>query len=110
MKNAFLSVAVGALMFAAVSPAAAAPIIVPISGVVDFGGTEPSTTLADTVNQSGLSAGYTAGVTDFDTYIATNPTHSLSFIGNEWFSATGTTTAQVTYNFASSVGIDRLAL
>lgn len=110
MKNAFLGVAVGALMFGAVSPAAAAPIIVPTSGVVDFGGTDPATTLADTINQSGLSAGYTAGVTDFDTYFATNPTHTLGFSGAEWFSASGTTTAQVTYNFGSSVGIDRLAL
>ena len=97
-------------MFGAVSPAAATPILAPTSGVVDLGGTNPQTTLANTINQGGLSAGYTAGVTDFDTYIATNPTHTLGFVGAEWFSASGTTTAQVTYNFGSSVGIHRLAL
>jgi len=29
-------------------------------------------------NQSGLSAGYTSGVTDFDAYLAGNPTHDSS--------------------------------
>ena len=110
MKNAFVGLAVGTLLFAFVGPAAATPIIVPTTAVVDSGGTDPSTSIVDTINQNGLSAHYTPGVTDFDTYMATNPMHALGFSTNEWFSASGTTTAQVTYNFGSIVGIDRLAL
>lgn len=37
-----------------------------------------------TINQSGLSTGYTSLVDDFDTYIATNPTHDHGFGGNIW--------------------------
>jgi hypothetical protein len=67
-------------------------------------------TLAETFNQNGLLTGYTAGVTDFDTYIAGNPIHSLVFANNEWFSNQGSTSASVTYNFGSSRTFDALAL
>lgn len=38
----------------------------------------------NTIDQSGLSVGYTSGVTDFDTYIASTPTHDSSLIATLW--------------------------
>ena len=49
-------------------------------------------------------------MTNFNSYIGTNPTHTLTFFGNEWFSNSDTTSASVTYNFGSLVGVDALAL
>jgi hypothetical protein len=54
--------------------------------------------------------GYTSGVTDFNTYMALNPMHSLTFAGYEWFSQTNTTAAGVTYDLGSVMWIDALAL
>lgn len=90
-------------------PASAGVILSAVSGTINSGGPGFGS-LTDTFNQAGLSAGYTAGVTDFDTYIATNPTHSFIFTGNEWFSNSGTTSASVTYNLGGIFSIDALAL
>lgn len=88
----------------------AGPIVSPVSAVVNSGGTDPSTSIVNTLNRNGLSVGFTSGVTDFDTYLAGNPTHTLGFTNAEWFSASGTTTASVTYDLGSILLIDRLAL
>jgi len=98
-----------ASLFMLVSTLSAAVIVSPVSGVVNSGGTDPSTSLSSSFNRSGLSSVFTSGVTDFDTYLASNPTHSLDFTG-EWFSASGTSTATVTYDLGSALLIDRLAL
>lgn len=90
-------------------PASAGVILSAVSGTINSGGPGFGS-LTDTFNQAGLSAGYTAGVTDFDTYIATNPTHSFIFAGFEWFSNSGTTSASVTYNLGGIFSIDALAL
>src|SRR6185436_12877547 len=88
----------------------AGPIISPVSAVVNSGGTDPSTSIVNTLNRNGLSVGFTSGVTDFDTYLAGNPTHTFGFTNAEWFSSSGTTTASVTYDLGSILLIDRLAL
>lgn len=67
-------------------------------------------TIDNTIDQSGLSTGFTSGVTDFDTYIAGNPMHSYVALNNEWFTASGTTSASVTYDLGSAWKVDRLAL
>lgn len=64
----------------------------------------------NTINQSGLSAGYVSGVTDFDTYISTNPTHTLIAQNNEWFSDFGNLTPTLTFDLGSVLTIDRIAL
>jgi hypothetical protein len=89
--------------------ASATPIIAPVSGVIDVGGPGFGS-LADTINQHGLLTGYVPGVTDFDTYLATDPQHSFIFAGNEWFINNPTHAATVTYDFGAAVGVDRLAL
>ena len=80
--------------------AIAGSIIAPTSGVINSGGPGFGT-LNETFNQSGLSVGYVAGVTDFNTYIASNPTHTTTFGGFEWFGNSGPGSSSVTYNFGS---------
>ncbi|MEO0441052.1 MAG: PEPxxWA-CTERM sorting domain-containing protein [Pseudomonadota bacterium] len=105
MKKYILAAA-GVMVMAA--PAGAATIISATSATVDVGGPGFGS-INDTFNQAGLNTGYTSGVTDFDTYIASAPTHSFIFAGNEWFANEGSS-AQVTYDLGGVVGIDRLAL
>ena len=84
-------------------------IFSPTSGIINSGGPGFGT-LTETINQAGLLSNFVSGVTDFDTYLATNPLHTLVFFGNEWFSNSGTTSASVTYDLGSLTNIDRLAL
>ncbi len=84
-------------------------IISPVGATIDAGGPGFGS-IADTYDHNGLEEGFTSGVTDFDTYIASNPMHSFIFSGNEWFSNEGTTGAIVTYDLGSVKTIDRLAL
>jgi hypothetical protein len=70
----------------------------------------PDYAIGHTIDQSGLSAGFVSGVTNFDTYIGSNPIHTLVAAGNEWFSADGVTSATITYDLGSVLTIDRLAL
>lgn len=42
--------------------------------------------ILNTIDQSGLSLSYTSGQTNFEDYIAGNPTHTSTANGNEWFS------------------------
>lgn len=84
-------------------------IVSPVSGVINSGGPGFGL-LSHTFDQSGLSAGFTSGVTLFDTFLALNPTHTTTFSGFEWFSNSGTTSASVTYDLGSVMTIGRLAL
>jgi hypothetical protein len=99
------------LALAALPPCAAFAGVItsPVSGVINSGGPGFGA-LNDTFDQSGLSAGFISGVTDFDVYLATNPTHNLGFLGQEWFSNEGTSSASVTYDMGSVLEISRLAL
>lgn len=106
MKKYLLG-SISALMLMTSVSASAATIISAQSAVVNSGGPGFGS-IANTHNKSGLSSTYTSGVTDFDTYIASNPIHNFVFSGNEWFSSG--LTAQVTYDLGSIFGIDRLAL
>lgn len=63
--------------------------------------------LVHAIDQSGLSAGYTSGVTDFDTYIAGNPQHT-SDAGTDWVSST--TAGVADFNLGSLMAIDRVVL
>lgn len=101
-----LSVAAIVLAIFASSSARADLVIGPVSvteppGVGSFG-------FINTINQSGLSLGYTSGVTDFDSYIAFGPTH----FGNNF--TEGYTDAEPTvnidYDLGQSLPIGRMAL
>jgi hypothetical protein len=89
-------------------------IINPVSGVVDIGGPEVNgNDLSPTYNHAGLIPDYTSGVDDFDTYIASNPTHSAFYFAldfQEWFSMSGVHAGQVTYDLGSIMNISAMAL
>lgn len=93
------------------APTTTGMIVSPVAATIEIGG-PGSGDIADTLNHHGLLPGndYTSGVTDFTTYIGTNPQHTWVFLGNEWFSEFGTTAAQVTYDLGSIMVIDALAL
>lgn len=74
-----------------------------LSGAPGFGD------IADTYNRNGLLTPFTSGVTDFDTYVGSNPLHSFVFSGNEWFSEQDPS-ASVSYDMGSSVSMSALAL
>ena len=80
-----------------------------VSAVVNSGGPGFGS-INDTFNQNGLLTGYVNGVTDFDTYLATNPLHTTVYSGFEWFSNQGLTSASVTYDLGDSLGFDAIAL
>jgi len=92
-----------------VSMAFAVPIISPVSATAtsEFSAVYD---IGNTIDQSGLSTGFISGVTDFDTYLATNPTHTLIADDNEWFTAIDVTTATVIYDLGAAFSVDRLAL
>jgi PEP-CTERM motif len=99
----------GALAACVLMSNANAVIVGATSATINSGGPGFGS-INDTFNQSGLSAGYVSGVTDFDTYLASNPTHTAIFGGFEWFGNSGTTSASVTYDLGALYTIGRLAL
>jgi hypothetical protein len=66
-------------------------------------GTSP----ANVTNQSGLSASYVSGTTDFDSYVATTNHNSIQ-AANNWFASP--TTGFVTFDLGASYTLDALAL
>lgn len=96
------------LLTAASAGASAGVIVGATSAVIDSGGPGFGN-IADTYNQNGLFVDYVSGVTDFDTYIATNPLHSPAFPSSEWFSESPRTSASVTYNLGTARNIAALA-
>ena len=102
------AIAVSALL-ATAAHAGPGVIIAPTSATVDTNGPGFGS-ITNTFDQSGLSTGYTAGVTNFDAYIASNPRHTNIFNGFEFFGNSGTGTLQVTYDFGSVKMINALAL
>lgn len=84
-------------------------IVGPMDGWINSGGPGFGS-LSQTFDQSGLSHNYVSGVTNFDAFMALNPTHSFVFAGNEWFSNSGTNSASVTYDLGASLNVSRMAL
>ena len=105
--------AVLAVTAAALAPLSAraqaifSPIAVPVNTAGDF---DASADIGQTIDQSGLFTGFASGVTNFDSYIASNPLHDQGFSGREWFSAGGVTTGTIVYDLGAGAGFDRLAL
>lgn len=98
-----------ALTALAAQPAVAQQIVGAASATINSGGPGDGL-ITQTLDQSGLITPYVSGVTNFNTYIATNPQHSFVFSGNEWFANAGSTSASVTYDLGAILGIDALAL
>ena len=62
------------------------------------------------INQNGLGARYTSGVTDFDDYIAGDPQHLYSARFNEWWTAESETAATLWFDLGETLAIDRIAI
>ncbi|MBJ7413077.1 MAG: PEP-CTERM sorting domain-containing protein [Phenylobacterium sp.] len=106
--NLFAAGALAALSLT--SSAAAAVIVAPVSVSVASGGTVGSFWTVDrTIDQSGLSVGYTAGVTDFDAYLAQGVTHSGA-LNTEWQSNQSSRSASLVFDFGREVTLYKLAL
>ena len=69
----------------------------------------PTNSIDFTHDGSGLTA-FASGVTDFSTYIATNPTHAEFAISNAWASAEGVARGTIDYDLGGVYSIARLAL
>lgn len=106
----FWTVALTCLCASTIATGAYATVILSPTAATASSETSGGYGIGNTINQSGLSAGFTSGVTNFDTYLAGNPTHTTTAAGNEWFSAYGVTSATVTYDLGTAWAIDRLAL
>ena len=103
------SVAVSAAI--ALAPAAQASVMIdPISVSSpsgDFGG---AYALVNLINQSGLSVGYTSGVTDFATYTATTLHDSTSAGSPSGFTGAGGLPQTITFNFSGPISIGSIAI
>ena len=102
--SAFRGMALAAsLAVAAAAPAAASVIRGAVSATTNMGEAFP---LVHAIDQSGLSATYVSGVTDFDAFVAT-ATHT-SNPDMDWVSTSAR--GSVTFNLGSIFAIDRLAV
>lgn len=90
--------------------AQAGPIVSAIGANINsgFGYQDVDNDIANTYNQAGLYDLYQANITDFDSYIASNPFHTSDYNNHEWFSAF--TATSVTYDLGRSIDINALAL
>ncbi len=101
--------AAAALAALAVSSAANAGVIIGAASVSspagDFGAPYD---LLNIVNQSGLSASYVSGVTDFDTYVA-GTTHDSTFSLNSGFTGSDVLPQTFTFTLGGAPTIDGIA-
>jgi len=96
-----------ALSTAVLSVAQAGTIVSAVDATVLSGGPGIGD-IADTYNQFGLFNDYVSGVTDFDTYTATE-LHDFEYLGQEWFSNVGTTSTVVSYDLGKVLNIQGMA-
>jgi hypothetical protein len=95
--------ALGALaVLATAGTAQAGTIIQPKNVTVIVGGELAGSPAVNMINQSGLSKKYVSGKTDFHTYLASNPIHSIA-AGGEWLSTEPRTTAKITFDFGEVI-------
>lgn len=88
----------------------AGTILQPDAVTTSMGSINPTYFAVDNLgDQSGLSVGYTSTVDDFDTYIASAPTHPNQ-AGTAWLSANGNPTGNVNFSLGGPVTIESFAL
>lgn len=110
--------AIAAALSAAALSSAQAGVVVGAQSAQIVTGAPGVGDISSTFDQYGLISDYTSGVTDFDTYIASNPLHVWDFsvvdAGTtyyyEWFSNFGTATATVSYDLGEVYELHGMAL
>ena len=66
--------------------------------------------ISNVIDQSGLSAGYTSQVANFDNYIASTPSHDSLMAANIWMSSSPTTTGNVDFDLGGTFFLQSFAL
>lgn len=98
-----------AAMLCLAAPAAQAGVIIqPKAVTVNIGGELLNFSAGNMINQSGLSKTYVSGVTDFDSYVASNPIHSAA--AGEWLSTGPLTFARVTFDLGEVTEFNGFAI
>lgn len=100
-----LTVLASIIALASACPVQAGLLLQPTGASTNMGSGTLSPTV--TIDQAGLSAGYTSLVTDFDDYISTNPTHNLA-PANNWLGLAAT--GNFDFNLGGSFTIQSFAL
>lgn len=103
----YLAALAAASFLAAGPPAAAGVILQPKAVTVNIGGEVLNFPAINMINQSGLSTTYADGVTDFDTYVALKPLHSIS--AGEWLSNGPIGMARVTFDLGAVFDFNGIA-
>lgn len=98
----------GAAASLALATAAQAGVIVSPTAIT-ADSTFPGYDVNNLINQSGLTAGFVSGVTDFDAYIAGDPGHSWLLEG-EWFTEFDKTGAVLNLDLGALFNVETLAL
>ncbi len=104
MPKIVLGLALAALAQMACAQARADVIIAPVAGTTTMSEAFP---LANAYNQNGLSTGYTSGVTDFSSYIASDPRHT-SWFENDWIATSST--GYVILDLGAEYDLDQIAV
>jgi hypothetical protein len=104
-----LSVAVG-LTVAIASVAQAGPILMATGATTDMGSASATYSPAHAIDQSGLAAGYTSGVTDFDTFVASTSTSFGANSGMAWFSVEGVLAGNFDFDLGGTYTLSSFAL
>jgi hypothetical protein len=93
------------------APAVAGLVLAPVAVVNNELGQLNSDNypISHVYDQTGLSSGYTGGVTDFATYIAGAPTHEYTVIST-WLSSNGSTTGDIDFDLGATYTMTQLAL
>ncbi len=97
-----------AAAFGIVAPAYGTFILSPVTASAS-GFSSNTFSATNTINQSGLSSGFVSGVTDYGTYVATNPTHASSSLSVNFYFGGSPPFGQLDYDLGVVYTIDKLA-
>jgi hypothetical protein len=110
MKTTLIPLVLAVFLLALVPAAQAGIILQPASASTDMGNFNGTSVPNNVIIQSGLSTGYTSLVTDFDSYIASKPTHNSNSDANIWRSAFQTTKGNFDFSLGGTHTIASFAL
>ena len=111
-KTFFAALAVFASLGAGMSATNAGVLVAPISVTSSEGSLNLNFDVSNLINQSGLSASYTSGVTDFASFVASTTHLNPSTTGNGGYASpsNSVTTMDIDFDFGSVVSLGRFAL
>jgi hypothetical protein len=100
-----------ALVLLISTPALAGTILQPSAASTSMGTVaSPGYSPTHVIDQTGLTAPYISGVTNFDTYVPVTKTTAGGSGSNSWFSASGNITGNFDFDLGVPIGIESFAL